>query len=124
MNVASRAQLTSSPTGPPEMQAGSRKSLVVIGFSLCLVMLGSLSFLAQFPPCDGYPAWQTSPYVLPYPVGEGYVIHQANCSLGGYHGIYRYSVDFLMPIGTPVTAAREGEVIDTLEGVNADFRLQ
>ena len=30
--------------------------------------------------------------------------------------MYRYSYDFLMPIGSPVTAAREGVVAATLEG--------
>lgn len=93
-----------------------RKRLVMLGLALCVSVLGTLSFFGQYPPCGGYTDWQTSPYVLPYPVGVSYPLHQPNCTLGGHHGVYRYSYDFLMPIGAPVTAARAGVVAETLEG--------
>lgn len=60
--------------------------------------------------CGPYPAWDTSPYVLPYPVGTGYVVDQGNCSGYGHSGFWKHSYDFLMPIGTVVTAARAGRV--------------
>lgn len=84
---------------------------LMAGLALC-----ALSLYSQFPGCGGYPAWESSPYVLPFPVGEAYPIHQGNCSYGGHRGVYRYSYDFLMPIGSKVTAARAGVVIEILDG--------
>lgn len=94
----------------------AKKRLALIGFVITLAVFVGLSFLSQFPLCGGYADWHASPYRLPYPVGESYPVHQDNCSLGGHHGVYRYSYDFLMPIGSPVTAARAGVVAETLEG--------
>jgi murein DD-endopeptidase MepM/ murein hydrolase activator NlpD len=66
--------------------------------------------------CTGYPDWQSSPYVLPYPVGTSYSVAQGNCSGGGHSGAYKYSYDFDMPIGTTVTAARAGTVFQIRTG--------
>ena len=93
-----------------------KKRLAVTGLTLCVGFLFVGGFLTGYPPCGGYPDWQTSPYVLPYPVGKSYPVYQANCTLGGHHGVYRYSYDFLMPIGTVVTAARAGAVVEILNG--------
>ena len=62
--------------------------------------------------CEGFPDWATSPYVLPYAKGASYFVDQANCSSvgNGHSGVARYGYDFLMPIGTTVTAARGGTV--------------
>jgi murein DD-endopeptidase MepM/ murein hydrolase activator NlpD len=62
--------------------------------------------------CGPFPDWETSNYVLPYPVGSTYHVSQASCSLGGHRGPYQYSYDFVMPIGTTVTAARAGIVAE------------
>ena len=66
--------------------------------------------------CTGYPGWQTSPYVLPYPVGTGYPVRQGNCSGFGHRGVYAYSYDFAMDLGTTVTAARGGVVAEVRTG--------
>jgi hypothetical protein len=66
--------------------------------------------------CTGYPDWQTSAYVLPYPVGTSYRVAQGNCSGFGHSGVYRYSFDFDMPLGTVVTAARAGVVVEVRVG--------
>ncbi len=61
--------------------------------------------------CGPYPAWQSSPYVLPYPVGRSHRISQGNCFAGGSHqGTLRHSYDFEMPFRSVVTAARRGVV--------------
>ena len=60
--------------------------------------------------CSGYPAWQTSSYVLPYPVGTTRRVSQANCSNASHQGTLRYSYDLQMPFGSVVTAARDGVV--------------
>jgi murein DD-endopeptidase MepM/ murein hydrolase activator NlpD len=63
--------------------------------------------------CTGYPAWQTSAYVLPYPVGTAYRVAQGNCSApgNGHRGTERYSYDWEMSIGTPFSAVRAGTVV-------------
>jgi murein DD-endopeptidase MepM/ murein hydrolase activator NlpD len=99
----------------PSRQATYRR-LAVLGLVLCLVALALAGLAGQYVLCGGYPAWQTSDYVLPFPTGTAYVVYQGNCSLGGHHGGYLYSYDFLMPIGSPVTAARPGRVVATLSG--------
>lgn len=71
-----------------------------------------------------YPDWQTSPYVLPYPVGVTHQVDLSNCS-GSYHseGLPdAFATDFAMPIGTHVTASRNGTVVYVEEsGVDYDF---
>jgi murein DD-endopeptidase MepM/ murein hydrolase activator NlpD len=63
--------------------------------------------------CSGFTDWRSSPFVLPYPPGSSYLVDQANCSAlaNGHHGVSKFGYDFLMPIGTPVTAARGGLVV-------------
>jgi murein DD-endopeptidase MepM/ murein hydrolase activator NlpD len=63
--------------------------------------------------CAGpYPEQASSPYVLPWRVGEGYRVGQGNCGPGSHATgtIVQYAYDFLMPIGTPIAAARAGVV--------------
>ena len=93
------------------------KRIATIGLIVCLILIATLNFLGAYPPClEDYPDWETSPYVLPYPVGKSYPLYQENCTLGGHHGVYRYSYDFLMDIGTVVTAAQEGIVFEIRTG--------
>ena len=62
--------------------------------------------------CGPFPDWKSTLYVLPYSVGSTYHVSQANCSTGGHRGPYKYAYDFVMPIGTTVTAARDGVVAE------------
>lgn len=61
-------------------------------------------------------------YVLPFPVAERFELTQGNCRPPSHRGRFRYSFDFRMPVGSPVTAAREGVVWavreDRPEGTN------
>lgn len=63
--------------------------------------------------CGPYPAQATSPYVLPFQVGLAFSVGQGNCTSGSHRagGATPHAYDFLMPIGTPVVAAREGTVL-------------
>ena len=61
----------------------------------------------------GYPNWETSNYVLPYPVGQSYQIGLSNCS-GTPHGEGdpdQFGIDFRMSVGTLVTAVRKGTIM-------------
>lgn len=61
--------------------------------------------------CGTYPAWESSDYVLPFPVGNTFRISQANCTNASHQGTLRYSYDIEMPFGSPVTAARDGVIL-------------
>ena len=53
-------------------------------------------------------------YVLPYPVGKSYYVSLTT----GHTGVRKYAVDFVMPIGSVITAAREGQVFYIRENFN------
>ncbi len=65
--------------------------------------------------CEGvfYPNWRTSPHLLPYPVGKSYRIGLSHCS--GFPHIEgqpdQFAIDFIMDIGTLVTASRVGTIM-------------
>jgi murein DD-endopeptidase MepM/ murein hydrolase activator NlpD len=59
--------------------------------------------------CSVYPPQATSSYVLPYLVDTSYVVSATTTQ---HHASNRYAVDFVMPIGTIVAAARSGIVYD------------
>lgn len=61
----------------------------------------------------------TSPqeYVLPIPSGDSARLIQGNNGPWGHTGVLAYAFDFVMPIGSAVTAARGGRVV----GVEARY---
>ncbi len=76
--------------------------------------------------CMGYIASTNSDFVLPYPVGSSYEVIQGNCShvsdLWNSHQEgtpWQYAYDFLMPIGTIITAPAAG-VVRYVEERNSD----
>lgn len=60
--------------------------------------------------CGPFSDWETSEYVLPYPVGANYAVVQGNCSGFGHSGFHKHGYDFATPIGVQVTASRSGTV--------------
>lgn len=58
--------------------------------------------------CSGFPIQQTSPYVLPYEVGQSFAVAKTT----SHGGTQYYSVDFAMPSGTPVVTSRSGQVVN------------
>jgi len=65
-----------------------------------------------------YPAQSTSPYVLPYSIGETYVVGQGNCTSSSHNATInqQFAYDFPMPIGTTLVASRSGVVVAVEEG--------
>lgn len=74
--------------------------------------------------CEGfgvfYPNWETSLYVLPFPVGQSYDVGLSHC--GGFPHSQgdpdQYGIDFLMSVGTLVTASRNGTIMFVEESGN------
>ncbi len=85
---------------------------IVVAIALCAGCDDPInSFITE---CEGpYPDQTSSVYVLPYEPGRTFVVGQGNCSTGSHAKgtLEQYAYDFLMPIGTPVVAARDGIVL-------------
>ncbi len=79
---------------------------------LLLIVLGLVTSCGSPDPppsdCTGFPAQQSSPYVLPYEVGRSFSVGKTT----SHGGTQYYSVDFVMPSGTPVVASRPGQVVN------------
>ncbi len=54
-------------------------------------------------------------YSLPYKAGEEYTVMQGYNGRYTHRGEFRYSIDWSMPVGTEVLAARDGIVVDTVD---------
>lgn len=67
-----------------------------------------------------YPEQSTSPYVLPYSIGETYAVGQGNCTTGSHRSSagQQFAYDLAMPIGTTLIASRGGVVVGIEEGFN------
>ncbi|MCE1189228.1 MAG: M23 family metallopeptidase [Ignavibacteria bacterium] len=79
-------------------------------FSFCCMV----AFFNACSPEDGQIFSPYSPtesrYVLPYPIGTAYTCMQSWNGPYSHQDVFYYSVDFSMPVGTVVTASREGTV--------------
>jgi murein DD-endopeptidase MepM/ murein hydrolase activator NlpD len=67
-----------------------------------------------------FPDPATSPYCLPYPVGQAARVSQPWSGAGTHRG--RFAIDFAMPVGSTVTAARGGLVTETRTQYSDDDR--
>jgi len=101
------------------------KKLLIVASMLVLILVAAQSHSqnqttarVDEPPidCGAYPAQATSLYILPYRVGESYkVIATTEHYVRGNKGVGLNAVDFQMPIGTSVVAARAGIVVAAQE---------
>lgn len=83
------------------------KILVSLALCLACAACGSSSKSTPVSPSEVGPAL----FVLPYPVGRSFVCQMSFNDSRSHIGLFKYSVDFSMPIGTTVTAARAGRVV-------------
>src|SRR4051812_13009953 len=85
--------------------------LTAIAFSSAAL---SAALPAQdYDSCAVFGSSDTSAYVLPYPPGKAYEVWQTISwhDRAENRHVGRYAIDFKMPIGSRVTAAREGIVV-------------
>jgi murein DD-endopeptidase MepM/ murein hydrolase activator NlpD len=83
----------------------------------------------QVPACLEHAVFgdpEESPYVLPYPVGSAHHVFQTYCGPVSHGKDGQMSIDFLMPLGTEIVAARSGivrYVIDRHEDFGREFNM-
>lgn len=58
-----------------------------------------------------YPPQENSPYRLPWESSVARLVAQGNRSFFSHRNLHLYAWDFVMPVGTPVLAARDGVVV-------------
>ena len=75
--------------------------------------------------CEGYPEQQSSPYTLPWQTGLSFEVYTGNCRtpLITHSGPRKYAYDFLMPVGTLITAVRDGEVTRVVDHFSDDDHI-
>jgi murein DD-endopeptidase MepM/ murein hydrolase activator NlpD len=98
---------------------GSDMKATMISLVLCLLFLSCNTDASD----DGNPIVTDAKYVLPYPVGKTYTCSQGFNGALSHTGTFSYAVDFSMPIGTLVTAARSGRVVYVLESHSDDDQI-
>jgi len=93
----------------------------IVAFSvICILFLtckNQSSEVSDVPSAD-------AKYVLPYPVGREYTCSQGFSGQYSHYGSFRYAVDFAMPIGTLITAARSGRVVYIVESYSDNDRME
>ncbi len=85
-----------------------------VSLFLALWFLPYLIFIVFFTGpnnSDSYPDPQNSQYLLPWHGGVKRFVAQGNRSFTSHRGLNLYAWDFIMPVGTPVLAARAGTVV-------------
>ncbi len=66
--------------------------------------------------CDAFAEQKSSRYILPFPARSAFpVINTTGHYVLGNGGVGLYAIDFGMPIGTPIVAARGGAVVAVRE---------
>jgi murein DD-endopeptidase MepM/ murein hydrolase activator NlpD len=88
---------------------------LVIFMEVCLLFLSCDLNLPNENPTS-----TEAKYVLPFPVGKAYTCSQGFNSNFSHFGTFKYAVDFDMPIGTIVTAARNGHVVYIVDNYSDD----
>jgi murein DD-endopeptidase MepM/ murein hydrolase activator NlpD len=92
---------------------------IVIFLEICLLFLSC----NQNSTDNENPTSIEAKYILPYPVGKAYTCSQGFNSSFSHYGTFKYAVDFDMPIGTLVTAARSGRVVYIAENYSNDDHI-
>ncbi len=114
-----------TPFGPDGSALESQwRRRIGVGASCALVLTlacGGGPAVPDFVDCSVFGAPAQSEYVLPYQPGQRWEVGN---TFGHYTplngGVGLYAIDFRMPIGTEVTAARAGTVVAIEEGFSDD----
>lgn len=101
----------------PTWQRLIQGAVKIVAAAFVLLLAGStLAYAAFTGPRGGtdYPAAAESPYRLPWPAGTTRFCIQGNRAVVSHRGWEEHAFDFTMPVGSPVCAARAGEVTQVI----------
>lgn len=77
--------------------------------------------IPDYVDCSSFPDSRTSPYILPYAVGQQFEVTRSfEHYTPANGGVGLYAIDIRMPIGTPIHAMRSGVVIAVEERFSDD----
>lgn len=77
--------------------------LVAAIITTALLLISAIIYAQPKVDCSVYPDQQSSPYLLPYEVGQAFnVVVSAGHYRASNNGVGLYAVDFDMPIGTKI----------------------
>lgn len=103
---------------------GWRESALVLPVAALIALSACTSepSMGELPDLDvmRFPDPATSPYCLPYPIGETARVSQAWGDPGTHRG--RFAIDFSMPFGSEIAAARSGVVTEIRDQYSDDDR--
>jgi len=77
------------------------------------IVMATVGACQSFQPRVSNAIQPDASYQLPFPVGDSAKLIQGNNGPYGHTGAAAYAFDFIMPIGSAVTAARSGRVYAT-----------
>ena len=90
--------------------------IFVVITTTALLLISAIIYAQPEVDCTVYPDQQSSAYLLPYEVGQAFkVVVSTGHYRASNNGVGLYAVDFDMPIGTRIVAARAGEVVAVRE---------
>ncbi|MFM1920653.1 MAG: hypothetical protein RLZZ303_2287 [Candidatus Hydrogenedentota bacterium] len=95
-----------------------RRGAALLGLLVILLLIAaSAAYFLFTGPTDlgAYPEPADSPYLLPWSGGETRFCIQGNRAVVSHRGWETFAYDFTMPVGTPVRAARAGEVVQVVQ---------
>jgi energy-coupling factor transporter transmembrane protein EcfT len=88
------------------------KRTILASISVWVIIYAIFIFFFTGPvDLNQYPTAVNSPYRLPWKSGVKRFVAQGNRSFISHRGLHLIAWDFVMPVGTPVLAAREGIVV-------------
>jgi murein DD-endopeptidase MepM/ murein hydrolase activator NlpD len=86
------------------------KTLRRVALALLGLLLATYLLFTGPHNLDRYPPSESSPYRLPWPAGVTHFCCQSNRGIVSHRGWEEFAYDFKMPVGSPVCAARAGQV--------------
>lgn len=93
-----------------------KRNFLLKVFTAVLVFYGVAA--NSYDGCNhGYPDQGISTYIMPFTLGNSYVVGQGNCTDGSHEigSDQAYAYDFDMPIGSQIVASRAGVVVELQE---------
>lgn len=98
----------------PNIWKNNFKKIIQCSCAWYFIYLIFIAFFTGPQDLSKYPPAEASPFLLPWQAGVSRFVSQGNRSFTSHRGVNLIAWDFVMPIGTPVLAARDGIVVQVI----------